>query len=156
MAIAGLFLGIIGAVTGVVALAWQFITWRHSGAVVAVTATAAYPTYGDQVGDLHVNVNASNSGRSPVTVKGWGLRLPDGRTMITTSPLSWSSPIPHRLEPGADGSWFMPAHEIARFSAVHGVRQQDLIAYVNLADGRTINAKARGIGLAYEYSGETS
>jgi hypothetical protein len=68
MAVAALILGIIGALTGVAALAWQVITWRQSGAVVAVTALQAFPTYGDRVGDQHVNVSARNTGRSPVTV----------------------------------------------------------------------------------------
>jgi hypothetical protein len=104
MAIAGLILGIIGAITGVAALAWQVITWRQSGAVIAVTACQAFPAFGDHVGEQHVNVSACNSGRSPVTVKGWGLRLPGGGTMISTNPVPWSSPMPHRLEPGADGT----------------------------------------------------
>ena len=153
MAIAGLILGIIGAVTGVVALAWQVITWRHSGAVVAVTARQAYsPAYDGPL----VNVSARNSGRSPVTVNGWGLRLPDGGTMICTKPVLWSSPMPYRLEPGADGSWLLPTHEVAHFCAERGVRQQDMIAFVDLADGRTIIAKERGIGLAHEYAGDNN
>jgi len=153
MAIAGLILGIIGAITGVAALAWQVITWRQSGAVVAVTARQAFPVHGDHVSEQHVNVSARNSGRSPVTVNGWGLRLPDGGTMISTRPVPGSSPVPHRLQPGADGSWLLPTHEIARFCAERGVRQQDMIAFVNLADGRTISARERGIGMAYEYEG---
>jgi len=153
MVIAGLILGIIGAITGVAALVWQVMTWRQSGAVIAVTAHQAFPTYGDHLGEPHVNVSARNSGRSPVTVNGWGLLLPDGRTMVSANPAPWSTSLPYRLEPGADGSWYLPTHEIARFCAEQGVRQQDVIAFVNLADGRTINAKECGIGLAFEYEG---
>lgn len=152
MVVAALILGIVGALTGVAALAWQVITWRQGGAVVTVSALQAFPTYADQLGEPHVNVTARNSGRSPVTVNGLGLRLPDGRTMVVPSPASWSSPVPHRLEPGADGSWYMPTAEVARFCADNGIKQQDLIAFVRLADGRTISAKQRGIGLAYEYA----
>lgn len=149
MAIAALILGIIGALTGMAALAWQVITWRQSGAVVTVTACQALPSQGEP----YVNVSARNTGRSPVTVNGWGLRLPDGWTMVALNPASWSSQLPHRLEPGADGNWYMPTAEVARFCAEHGTRQQDMIAFVNLADGRTISAKESGIGLAYEYEG---
>lgn len=152
MAVAALILGIVGALTGVAALAWQVLTWRQGGAVVTVTAFQAFPTYGDQLGEPHVNVTARNSGRSPVTVNGFGLQLPDGRTMVVSSLPSWSSPVPHRLEPGADGSWYIPTAEIARFCADNGIKQQDLIAFVRLADGRTTSAKQRGIGLAYEYA----
>jgi hypothetical protein len=153
MAIAGLILGIIGSITGVAALAWQVITWRQSGAVVAVTARQAFPVYGGHVSEQHVNVSARNSGRSPVTVNGWGLRLPNGEAMVSFNPAPGSSPLPYRLEPGADGSWLLPTHEVARFCAERGVRQQDMIAFVDLADGRTIRAKERGIGMAYEYEG---
>lgn len=157
VAVAALILGIIGALTGVAALAWQVITWRRGGAVVAVTAFQAFPCYGDQAGEAHVNLTARNSGRSPVTVNGWGLKLPGGGSMIVSSPAPWSSPLPHRLEPGADGSWYIPTPEVARFCAGNDIRQQDTIAFVDLADGRTISAKQRGIGLAYEYgSGEPS
>jgi hypothetical protein len=156
MAIAGLILGIIGAATGVVALVWQVITWRQGGAVVTVTAHQAFPTYGDELGEPHVNVSARNSGRSPVTVKGWGLRLPDGGTMVNFNPAPWSSPLPHRLEPGTDGSWYMSTREVARFCAKQGVKQQDMIAFVDLADGRTISAKKRGIGMAFEYAGDNN
>lgn len=153
MVIAGLILGIIGAVTGAAALAWQVITWRQSGAVVAVTACQAFPVSGDHAGEQLVNVSARNSGRSPVTVNGWGLRVPDGEAMVSFNPVQGSSPLPLRLEPGADGNWFLPTHEVARFCAGRGVRQQDMIAFVDLADGRTIRAKERGIGMAYEYEG---
>ena len=77
--------------------------------------------------------------------------MPDGRNMISFNPASWSTPLPHRLEPGADGSWYVPTSEVAGFCAKHGIRQQDVIAFVDLADGRTINAKRRGIGMAFEY-----
>jgi hypothetical protein len=73
--------------------------------------------------------------------------------MVSVNPVPWSSPVPHRLEPGADGNWLLPTFEVARFCAERGVRQQDMIAFVELADGRTIRAKERGIGLAYEYEG---
>lgn len=151
MEVTTLVIAIIGAITGVAALAWQVITWRQSGPVVVVTATQAFPTYGPGVGEPHVNVTASNSGRSPVTVKGWGLRFPDGQTMVFPNPVPWSDPLPNRLEPGADASWYVPTVEVARACAQHGVRQQDMTAFVNLADGRTISVRERGIGLAFEY-----
>lgn len=86
-----------------------------------------------------------------MTVNGWGLRLSDGQTIVFPAPAPWSDPLPNRLEPGADASWYVPTVEVARVCAQHGVRQQDTTAFVNLADGRTINAKERGIGMTYEY-----
>jgi hypothetical protein len=149
--VVALILGIVGALTGVTALVWQVIAWRQGGAVVTVSALQAFPAYRDHA-EPHVKVTARNSGRSPVTVNGFGLRLPDGRTMVVPSPASWSSPVPHRLEPGADGSWYIPTAEVARFCADDGIKQQDLTAFVHLANGRTISAKQRGIGLAFEFA----
>jgi hypothetical protein len=60
---------------------WQVVTRRQGGAVTAVAAIQAFPTYQDRVGSLHIT--ACNRGRSPVIVN-TGLRLPDGwRSMRT-------------------------------------------------------------------------
>jgi hypothetical protein len=66
--------------------------------------------------------------------------------MIFPTALPQSASLPHRLEPGADASWYWPTEEVKKASAEHGVRYQDLTAFVNLADGRKITAKRRGIG----------
>ena len=79
--------------------------------------------------------------------------MPDGQNMIVPNPAPWSSPLPHRLEPGADGNWYVATPAVARVCAEHGIRQQDVIAFVNLADGRRVSAKELGIGMAYEYTG---
>lgn len=101
VATASLILGIIGTVTGVGALVWQVITWTLSGPVISVSANQGFRTYGDQLGDQITIVTATNSGRSPVTVRSWGLRFPDGHTMIFREPFSGSATLPHRLEGGA-------------------------------------------------------
>ena len=150
MEVAALVFGIVGTVTGVAALAWQVVTWRKSGAVVRVTATQAFLAYGGS-SEQYLNVTARNTGRSPVTVNGWGLRFPDGRTLFFPNPAPWSSPPSYRLEPGADGNWYAPTAEVARSCTEYSVRQQDMTAFVNLADGRTIIARERGIGMSFEY-----
>jgi hypothetical protein len=147
MEIATFVLAIIGAVTGVGSLAWQINTWNQSGPVITVTALQALPTYGDRVGDPLVNVTARNSGRSPVTITGWGLEFLDGQTMVLMQQLRMSTPLPHRLEEGASGSWFIETKDVRDECASRGIRYQDLCAFVNLADGRTIKAKRPGIGL---------
>jgi hypothetical protein len=129
-------------------LTWQIITWRQGGAVVTVTAKQALPTYGDRVGDPHVQVTAANKGRSPVTVKNWGLRLPDDRHLAIMEHLPWSAGLPHRLEPGADASWYVPTTTITEVCERSNARYQELIAYVDLGDGRTVNARQPGIGWA--------
>jgi hypothetical protein len=83
-----------------------------------------------------------------VTVKSWGLRLSDGRIMAVLEHANWSAPLPHRLEPGADASWFIETKVVTDAAEHYGVRYQDLIAYVSLGDGRTIDARKAGIGWA--------
>jgi hypothetical protein len=66
-------LSIAALVLAVASLGWQMLTWRQSGPVITATATQAIPTYGHgpntQVGDPHVNVNATNKGSSQLPSK---------------------------------------------------------------------------------------
>ncbi|HUY46489.1 MAG TPA: hypothetical protein VMV92_12265 [Streptosporangiaceae bacterium] len=59
---------------------------------------------------------------------------------------SWSAALPCRLEPGADASWYVETKAVRESCAANGIRYQDLIAYVSLADGQTIEARKPGIG----------
>lgn len=145
--VTALILGIVGTVTGVGALVWQVITWKRGGPVVTITATQAFPTYGDQVGEALTCVTARNSGRAPVTVSSWGLRFPDGQVMFIRQPFAGSDQLPYRLEEGASGSWFIETAVVARTCQEHGVDYADLTAYVSLASGPSVDAKRRGIQL---------
>ena len=80
-----------------------------------------------------------------MTVNGWGLRCPDGQNMVMINNLAWSTPLPHRLEPAADGKWHILTEDVRTQCEARGIRYQDLVAYVNLADGRTVGAGKRGI-----------
>jgi hypothetical protein len=145
--VVSLILGVVGTVTGIGALAWQMMTWRRSGAVVTVEANQAFPTYEDHLGEPHTSVTARNSGRSPVTVSSWGLRFPDDQVMFIRQPFAGSSPLPYRLEQGASGSWFIETAAVVETCKTHDVDYTDLTAYVSLADGRTVDAKRKGIQL---------
>jgi hypothetical protein len=151
-------LGIVGTVTGIGALVWQVITWKRSGPVVTVTAMQALPTYGDRVGDPLTCVTARNSGRAPVTVSSWGLRFPDGQVMFIRQAFAGSDALPYRLEAGASGSWSVETTAVAETCKAHGVDYADLTAYVNLANGQSVDAKRKGIqlGPGYPWSSVTT
>jgi hypothetical protein len=104
------------------------------------------PTYGDRVGDPHVDITASNKGRLAVTVSSWGLKLPDGRRMAIVDYAPWSATCPHRLEPGASASWYVLTEAVVGSCAQQGIRYQDLTEWVRLGDGREITAAEPGIG----------
>jgi hypothetical protein len=97
MEVTTLIIAIIGAVTGVGSLAWQVVAFTQSGPRVNVTAFQALLIADDAADDWHVTVTATNSGRAPVTVKGWGFRMPNGKTIHMISNLSLSASLPHRL-----------------------------------------------------------
>jgi hypothetical protein len=139
-------LSITAIVVSGASLGWQVLTWRQSGAVVKVTATQAIPTYDHGIGNPHVQITAANKGRSAVSVQSWGLKLPDDRHLAILEWAPWSASCPHRLEAGAAASWYVLTEAITESSKHNGVRYQDLIAYVSLGDGRTIDARKSGIG----------
>lgn len=147
MQIASFILSILGAVTGVVALVWQVIAWKRSGPVVTVTAHQAFPAFGDSLGEPLTQVTARNSGRSPVTITAWGLRLPNGHTLVAVKRVPPSDSLPYRLEPGASGSWYMETTGLAATCRERGADYADLTAYVDLASGSTVDAKSKGIQL---------
>jgi len=115
-------LSIIAIVMSAASLGWQVITWQKGGPVVDVTVSTSMPTYGDRVGDPHVTVTAMYTGRSPVTVNGWGLRCPDGQNMVMINNLAWSTPP---AAPTGAGRRREVAHPYrGRQEAVRGARHQ--------------------------------
>jgi hypothetical protein len=111
-------LGAIGAITGVPALGWQVFTWRKSQAKLVVKAANAFPTYGDRLGDHHFSISVINEGGTATEVTGWGLRLPDGSSLIDFNPLPFSDK-PGRIEPHGRLTFFVEG--AGSFSAVKNV-----------------------------------
>jgi hypothetical protein len=142
---------IIGTAAGVGALTWGVITWRRSGPVVAVDVNQGFPAYDGHVGDPITCVSATNTGRAPVTVTSWGLRLPDGQTMFVQQPFPGSDRLPYRLEQGASGTWSVETIQVAETCWAHGVNYADLRGCVNLATGQTVYARRKGIQLGPGY-----
>lgn len=116
------------------------ITWRRSGPVVVVDVTQGLPTYACHAGDPVTCVTVTNTGRAPVTVNSWGLRLPDGQTMFVQQPFPGSDKLPYRLEQGASGTWRVESIQVAETCRAQGVDYADLVGFVNLATGETVYA----------------
>ena len=111
--------------------------------------THAYPTWETDDHPLsHLfQVTLRNGTEQRVKVDGWGLLTPDGQQIVVPIPATaWETLLPHWIEPGDAASWFVSADKIeARLPAL-GTTSDELLAYVRLADGRTITAKAKGFG----------
>ena len=135
-----LTLAIIGTVLGILNLFWNMRTWRLSGPVVAVTVNNAFPTYGRDIGEHHVGINAANTGRAPVTVAGMGIELPSRENMLIIEPTAFSTPLPHRLEPGSSADFYILADQVRKIARERGYSPGQLRPWVSLADGSKVFA----------------
>ncbi|MGI5211508.1 hypothetical protein [Plantactinospora sp. CA-290183] len=120
-------LSIIAIDMSAASLLWQVVSWKRSGPVVTVTAVQALVTV-DMSGQWFTSVTARNTGRSPITVTGWEFRMPGGGSVVSTRTVRWSTPLPYRLEAGAEGTWFMVTDGVQETCAKRGARYQDLRA----------------------------
>ncbi|MEU4237930.1 hypothetical protein [Actinoplanes sp. NPDC026619] len=137
-------LSVVAIVMSTITLTWQIVSWRRTGAVVKVVAKQGFVP---GLNGTFVVIEASNSGRTAVTVTGYGLRSPDGNNLIQLDRVQLSAEIPHRLEAGAEASWLMPMGNVQGTCAEQGIRHQDLVGWVRLGSGGTVMAKRRGVGL---------
>lgn len=139
IAVVGLLLGIANSVAG-------YVMWRRSGPVVGVKSSFGFPVMGSEMGDQHVMVVASNTGRAAATITGWGIRmLPKAEDLVTLRPQLGQPTLPYRLEPHDSGTWMMELGYVEEEVAKRpGCRPT---AWVRLADGSEVFAK-QPVGLA--------
>ena len=136
MEVASLVLGAIGTVTGIGALVWQVITWKHTGPVVTVTGDVPIPYVG-KTGV--VRITAFNDGRSPVWIASCGLQDLNGELFFPGEPLQGSDELPYRLENGARGRWLI---NVPQSMDTLPLRMR---VYVRLANDKTVADKHPGL-----------
>lgn len=110
-----LALAVIGTLLSLLSLSWQAFTWSRSGAVIRVTASNSFPVFGEELGNHHVTVTAVNKGRAATTLTHWGIDMGNGSNAVVLEPLPWSTQLPHRLEPGAEAAFHIPAAELRNY-----------------------------------------
>jgi hypothetical protein len=149
VALAGLVIAVIGALTGIVSLGWQIITRRRGAHNVRVRVFSSLPIPADSdAGEWQVHVSPANIGAAPVTVTGWGLEMPKKRgSLVQTKYMPLSDTLPHVLQPGTSMSLFWPQDEVRLVLATHApdVRASSLRAFVHLATGEKIYARKAGV-----------
>lgn len=107
----GLWSGIVGAAAGAIAVPIAWYYGHRSSASgkprIQVRMVGEYVTYelpgnGGLKMDQFVILKAYNLGDRPVTIVGWGLKLPgsSGNRAVFDSPKSLETQLPYRLEPG--------------------------------------------------------
>jgi hypothetical protein len=131
-----LVIAVVGLVLSIVALAWQIMSWRLTGSVVRVVVSHGLGVGGSW--PQLVAIEAMNVGRTPVSVHGWGFRLPDGRTLwpAVGHRGSWAGPaVPLTLDPGHSASWQVDAKSIRATLMDEALPNAELRGFVNLGTG---------------------
>lgn len=115
------------------ALRAQQDQFRDSGSVVKVDLRAV--VVGTEPLTDGISVSARNVGRLGVEVTGWGAILPNGKALIQVRPLPGNGPMPHRLEAGSRGSWWMPLSVVQNALKDEAIAESDIAMFVDLATG---------------------
>jgi len=144
LSIVGLVVAVVGALTGVVSLAWQITTRRRGAYNVRVSVSSSLQMYPDgAVSDWFVCVSPANIGASPVAVTSWGLEMPGGGSLNQLLHVAGSAVLPHSLGPGTSINLLMATAAVrdALEEYAPGVEPSQLRAWVSLGTGERVYAK---------------
>ncbi|MFC8432237.1 hypothetical protein [Streptomyces sp. NPDC057253] len=141
---ATLLISLAALAVSIISLVWQFITWLRNGPVIRVKTYYSIPVVAGQVGNSqYLSVSATNRGRAPATITSWGLLLPDDRAVVTNSaPLPGVEPLPFRLDPYAESSWYIAAEAVDQICTEGGFTHSQIRPYVIVAgQGRRVGKR---------------
>jgi hypothetical protein len=101
------------AVYGALLSTWNALSsyWEKRRRVTIKTSYG-FETYGPELGPNSIIVTALNKGHRTVSLRGAGIRLPDGRDVIHLGQ-SGDARFPHQLDGGHSCMICMPMHSIA-------------------------------------------
>ena len=139
----GVLVGVLGGLAGIVSLLWQIATWRRSAHNVKIKTAQAWFTFPNGTfSDDMLAVTIYNTGSSAVTVTGWGVEMsPRGESLNVITPIVGSTPLPHRLESGAEMNVHVRAQDLRDARAERSVPFSQMRAWARLATGRRVFAK---------------
>lgn len=128
-------LAIGGFLVSIASVISQAVMWKRTGANVRVTTKFAYLPFESGALVEALCVSATNTGRSPIQINGWGFKLDDERQVVAMQPRRWNQVTPYTLDGGHSQDWTMPFEDmtVEGMPAEWGVR-----AFVNLGTGKTV------------------
>lgn len=150
LAIIGTLTGAVGALTGVVSLAWQIVVHRRSGRLVSVESSYMTPVYGPPHApefrdDDQVSISIRNRGGAPVTVTNYGVAMGgkgSKNNLFVIDRPSWATKLPTSVEPGGDPAQMMvPVLELRKAHQEYGIPFSKMRPWVDLGDGRRVYSK---------------
>jgi hypothetical protein len=164
--IATLVIAVIGLVLATLSLIWQASTFFLTGPRVKVRLSEglrspqggvviAPPSIYTEAGRAALDadgytehvlaVTARNAGRAPVSLTRWSLRF--GNEVVVVYPGGGGNvPLPHRLEPAADITWYAPVPDVVPYVADfvdQSERARTLRGEVDTALGTTVASRQR-------------
>lgn len=104
-----------------------------------------YPIYEFPVESrIDHNITATFRNRSGVAVQvtSWGINTPGNMNIVAFRQPHWGAQLPAWVQPGSSLSLHMDANEIRRVHDEAKIGYNDMKAWIDLADGTRINAKA--------------
>jgi hypothetical protein len=163
---AALVIAVVGVVLATLSLIWQALTFfltgprvrvrlseglraPHGGVVIAppsiYTQAGRAALEADGYTEHVLAVTARNAGRAPVSLLRWSLRF--GNDAIITYPGGGGNvPLPHRLEPATDISWYAPLQDVVPYVEDFVDQSDDartLRGEVDTALGKTVVSRQR-------------
>lgn len=88
-----------------------YVTRKQNRTEVRVTVKYGFLTFGPNLSDQVLLIEASNPGRRAITLTSVGLVLPTGQQLVITA--EGSSPLPHHLTEGTSITHWTDAREMA-------------------------------------------
>ena len=147
LSIISLALASIGAVTGVVAFVWQFITRTRGAHRIRVKASSTVRLLNGGVDDAtFVKVDVMNRGASGVQITNWAIDLPKPHGSLYVVPgdaHAPATPLPHFLEAGTTIAFYARAAGVWANIDERGIDASKLRAVVDLGTGQVVFGKRR-------------
>lgn len=135
--VVNLLIALSGVALGLTSLLVQHRQFAASGSVVEVFLRGV--VVGDREPPTHgISVTARNKGRQGVSVTGWGVDLPNKHRYVLYQPRAGNSPLPHRIEPGDEASWWLPLDVLRKGLAEQGLGECKVSMSVDLGTGKTL------------------
>jgi hypothetical protein len=155
-----LFVAVVALALSAASLTWQLALYALSGSrprvELLIGATDGFGIVSGPAGsefapqDLNLytsqgfseplaGVRVRNRGRLAVSVTSWGIGVGGGFTVsLPGYAINRDAPIPYRLEPGAQASWYLPLSDVLAAMRAAAGQPYSLRAQASLGDGREI------------------
>ncbi len=132
-----------GAIVSFLSLTWNMATWKSSRHKVKIKLTNVL--YKDGSGkNVHLLcITCTNSGKDPISVTNWGIRLLPDKQLGNFRPHPWSSKVPSEISNVTNARFFVHADELWEICQDQRMSTAKLRPWIELSNGSTVSSKKR-------------